>query len=115
MSWKDKMFAQIQGYADEVAAEGAKEFERILRENLTRKTGTPSNPGEYPAKQTGELVQSIRRRRRVGNKIEHSVAVEARHAEILEKVRPFFKRTITESKDRVLAAMARAAKRRGLK
>lgn len=29
------------------------------RSSFTQKSGTPSSPGEYPAKQTGELAESI--------------------------------------------------------
>ena len=31
----------------------------LAKSALTQRTGTPSSPGEYPAKQTGELSQSI--------------------------------------------------------
>lgn len=108
--------ARLVGIADEIAEAGAKELEKSLIDNLSKKSGVTSNPGEYPAKQSGELVRSVRRRRRrVGSKVEHSVSVEASHAEIVEKNRPFFDRTIKENRERIQSAMARAAQRKGLK
>ena len=114
--WESTILAKLVNVADEVGKAGAKELERQLIANLQRKSGTPSKPGEYPAKQTGELVGSIERtRRRVGRKVEHEVKVTAPHAGIVEKIRPFFDRTIKEGKQKILAEMERAARQRGLK
>jgi hypothetical protein len=114
--WENQIMVKLMNVADEIGKAGAKELERQLTANLQKKSGTPSNPGEYPAKQTGELVGSIERiRRRVGRKVEHEVRVTAPHASIVEKIRPFFNRTIREGRQQILAAMERAGKQRGLK
>lgn len=113
--WENSVMAKLVNIADEVGKAGAKELERQLIANLQRKSGTPSKPGEYPAKQTGDLVGSVERtRRRVGRKVEHEVKVTAPHAAIVEKIRPFFNRTIKEGKQKILSEMERAAKQRGL-
>lgn len=114
--WENAVLAKLVNVADEIGKAGAKELERQLKVNLQKKSGTPSNPGEYPAKQSGDLVGSIERtRRRVGRKVEHEVRVTAPHAAIVEKIRPFFDRTIKEGKQKILAEMERAARQRGLK
>ena len=102
------IMAELTDMGDAALKAGAEEFASLLKKNLTRKSGTPSSPGEYPAKQTGELVNSIAiERRRVGNAVSYSVSVDAGYAEPLEAIRPFFQRTIDENEQRIEDKMAK--------
>jgi len=102
--------------ADDIARAEAEAFAKALRKNLTKKSGVTSSPGEFPAKQSGDLVGSIQiNRRRVGDSVSYQVKMTADHAEAVDKVRPFFERTLNESEKLIMAAAKQAGKRQGLR
>ena len=105
----DGIVAALVDRGDTILKAGAKELAGSLKKNLTKKSGVPSEPGEYPAKQSGELVKSISvDRRRVGKSVSYEVSVDAEYAEPLEAIRPFFQRTVDENEQRIEDAMDRA-------
>lgn len=58
------------------------------KQRLTAKSGTPSSPGEYPAKQTGKLSESIRHSVKVNaDTIEAKIELTADYAEYLAPTR----------------------------
>lgn len=76
------------------AERGANKLARQLRKNLSTPGPTPSRTGEYPHKQSGELVRSVQVVRR--NQFRVDVAVTAHHAPFVEARRPFLSRTVSE-------------------
>lgn len=65
-------------------AKAARRLASEAESRLTSKTGEPSEPGEYPAKQTGELANSIRvDESREGDTFEARVSLTADHAKYL--------------------------------
>lgn len=75
-------------------------FEMEAYKRLTAKSGTPSSPGEYPARQTGELANSIESKRTGSGRenIEIEFSLTAEHAkyltdrklldDVMEEIRP---------------------------
>lgn len=102
----DKLIATLAGKAESIIRAGVDELASILVDNITAKSGEPSLPGEYPATQTGELANSVVTDvNRVGGRVHGSVSVNAAHAEYVEKMRPFFKRTVEENRQHIIDVM----------
>ena len=68
-----------------------------VRANISTPGPEHSKPGEYPRKQSGELLKGIRVIQR--NQYRFDVVSESEHAGIVEEIRPYFERTLTENMD----------------
>lgn len=74
---------------------------------LTSRTGDPSRPGEYPAKQTGELANSIRiDESRDGDTLIATVSLTAEHAQYLDDSRKLLGSVLAETEPEIQRIMA---------
>lgn len=76
------------------ADRAANKLASAVRRNISTPGPEPSEPGEYPHKQSGELKSSVKVTRR--NQYRIDVSVDAPHAEYVEAIRPFLSRTVNE-------------------
>lgn len=76
-----------------------------LRENIGKPAPEPSRPGEYPRRDTGELVQSVyfRMDRR---SLRFKAGTDTDYSQHIERLRPHLRRTMLESKLSIARAFA---------
>lgn len=102
----DQARAKILDLAAERANRVAEKLAKMIRKNISTPGPEPSQPGEYPHKQSGDLAAGIRVVQR--NQYRFDVVSEADHAGYVESVRPYMERTIHEGR----TALEREARRR---
>lgn len=106
---KAAIMATLIRKATPILHEASSDLVEVFKKNLSMKVGIPSVPGEYPAKQSGDLVRSVHTEtRRVGLSFSYFVIVGEglAYADPLDTARPYMMRTVNENKERILAAMA---------
>lgn len=107
MKWYgDTVRAALINKAGKRAEKAAKLLAKMIRENIDTPGPEHSKPGEFPRKQSGELMAGVRVVQR--NQYRYDVVSTSDHAEIVERMRPYMLRTLEEQR----AALEREAKRR---
>jgi hypothetical protein len=74
-----------------------------LRENIGKPLPEPSQPGEYPRRDTGDLLESVyfRMDRR---RLRFKAGTDVEYSHHIERLRPHIKRTMMESKSTLVRA-----------
>ncbi len=100
----DEAMAKILDMSAKRARRVAEKLANAIRANISTPGPDHSGPGEYPHRQSGELIAGVRVVQR--NQYRFDVVSDAEHAAIVEQTRPYFERTLIEQMD----MLERAAK-----
>lgn len=90
----DKVMAKVLDLAAKRANRVAQKLANAIRQNISTPGPDPSEPGQFPHRQSGELIDGIKVIQR--NQYRFDVVSTADHAGIVEETRPYFERTINE-------------------
>lgn len=102
----DSVADRLAREADRKCAAAAHEAARIVRDEISIDgNGVPSQPGDYPHKQSGELAAGISAEK-IGN--DWCVVSAAPHAAAVEESRPYLRRGIEENIAAISDAIRRA-------